>query len=86
MSENHVDTADTRHTRFRGHAVATATAKALGLVVLLAFLVLVSWNMFAPDMFGMETIRMKQALGIVVFSAVFVFLFHAAGHVRPDAT
>ena len=79
MTESHVDAADTRHARFRGHAVATA--KALGLVVLLAFLALVSWNMFAPDMFGMETIRMKQALGIVVFSGVFVFLFRAANHV-----
>ncbi|MCZ6860328.1 MAG: hypothetical protein O7I42_08640 [Alphaproteobacteria bacterium] len=30
----------------------------------------VSWNMFAPEMFGLEAIRMKQALGLVVFTGV----------------
>ena len=42
-----------------------------------------SWNMFAPDMFGLEPIRMKQALGLVVFAGVFTSLLRfGARHVQ----
>ncbi len=50
------------------------TAKALAAVFALAVLVHVSWNMFAPDMFGLEAIRMKQALGLVMFLGVVAFV------------
>ncbi len=61
---------------FRRYAVATA--KLVGLVLGLAVLVHVSWNMFAPDMFDLQAIRMKQALGLVAFAGAFVFLFRFA--------
>ena len=58
--------------RFRH--LALQGAKIIGIVVGLAVLVLASWNMFAPDMFGLEAIRMKQALGLVIFASVFAGL------------
>jgi hypothetical protein len=58
--------------RFRHYALQGA--KIIGIMVGLAFLVLASWNMFAPDMFGLEAIRMKQALGLVIFASVFAGL------------
>lgn len=63
---------------------AAVTAKVLGALLLLALLVHVSWNMFAPDMFGLGAIRMKQAIGIVVFAGVFAFLFRAGRHRAGD--
>jgi len=83
MSDSHIEAAESRHARLRGPAVAAA--KALGLVVALAFLVLVSWNMFAPDVFGLEPIRLKQAVGIVVFFGVFVLLFRMPIRVQRGA-
>ena len=70
-TENH--DLDTPNGPFRRYAVNTA--KILAAVMLLAVFVHVSWNMFAPDMFGLETIRMKQALGLVVFAGTFAVLF-----------
>ena len=61
------------------------TAKILGGVMLLAMLVHVSWNMFAPDMFGLEAIRMKQALGLVVFVGVFAVLFRVGNRKPPHS-
>ena len=51
--------------RFRPHAAATA--KVLAAAAGLAILTHISWNMFAPDLFGMPELRMKQALGLVGF-------------------
>ena len=71
-----------------------ATAKSIGkaagkivlAVILLGFLTHMSWNMFAPDMFGLEPIRMKQALGLVVFAGVFASLFRfGARHAQVSA-
>ncbi|MBT3767741.1 MAG: hypothetical protein HN578_11440 [Rhodospirillales bacterium] len=59
---------------------AIVTAKVVGWSFLLAALVHISWNMFAPDMFGLEPIRMKQALGLVLFAATFSFLIKRGGH------
>ncbi len=56
------------HSRVRRTAIAAA--KIAGVIFGLAALVHVSWNMFAPDMFELEAIRMKQALGLVVFTGV----------------
>lgn len=82
-SENHDTT--TRNSPFRHYALATA--KAIGAVLLMAFFVHASWNMFAPDMFGLEAIRMKQALGLVIFAGVFVVLCRLGVHkTRPSAT
>ena len=41
------------------------TAKALGALIALALITHVSWNMAAPDLFGLPEMRMKQALGLV---------------------
>ena len=62
--------------RFRPHAIATA--RLLAAVLGLAVLTHVSWNMFAPDLFGLPELRMKQALGLVGFGgAVAVLMRHA---------
>ena len=42
-----------------------AAAKALGALVVLALATHVSWNMAAPDLFGLPEMRLKQALGLV---------------------
>ncbi len=55
-------------------SIGKAAGKILLAVILLGFLTHMSWNMFAPDMFGLEPIRMKQALGLVVFAGVFASL------------
>ncbi len=66
----------------RHHAVKAA--KFAGMILVLAVLVHVSWNMFAPDMLGLEAIRMKQALGLVVFVGVFAFLLRfGRGRISP---
>ncbi|MEE9209896.1 MAG: hypothetical protein V3U23_05535 [Kiloniellales bacterium] len=55
-------------------SIGKAAGKILLAVILLGFLTHMSWNMFGPDMFGLEPIRMKQALGLVVFAGVFASL------------
>ena len=70
-SQNHND--ETQGKQIKRYAVSAA--KALGVIMLLAVLVHISWNMFAPNMFGFEPIKMKQALGLVVFSSVLAFIF-----------
>ena len=62
--------------RFRPHAIATA--KLLAAVFGLAVLTHVSWNMFAPDLFGLPELRMKQALGLVGFGSVVALLMRHA--------
>ncbi|MEL0107741.1 MAG: hypothetical protein VW802_12435 [Rhodospirillaceae bacterium] len=54
---------------------ALISAKVAGAVFLLALLVHMSWNMFAPDLFGLAKIKMKQALGIVIFAGLLSFIF-----------
>jgi hypothetical protein len=82
-----------RHDRGPGRPFA-GTAKAIGkaagkivlAVIVLGFLTHMSWNMFAPDMFGLEPIRMKQALGLVVFAGVFASLLRfGAQHAQVSA-
>jgi hypothetical protein len=67
--------------RFRPHAIATV--KILAAVFGLAVLTHVSWNMFAPDLFGLPELRMKQALGLVGFGCVVAVLMRQA--LRRDA-
>lgn len=64
---------------------AISTAKFVGWAFLFAATVHVSWNMFAPDMFGLEPIRMKQALGLVGFAATYAFLFQIGGRRKGHA-
>lgn len=67
-------------------SIGKAAGKILLAVILLGFLTHMSWNMFAPDMFGLEPIRMKQALGLVVFAGVVASLFRFGGrHVQMSA-
>ncbi len=62
--------------RFRTQIIVTA--KLLAAAFGLAVLTHVSWNMFAPDLFGLPELRMKQALGLIGFgSAVAVLMRHA---------
>lgn len=60
-----------RKTTYRSHGRPTITAVKVVLVfVALVLLTHVSWNLFAPDLFGLPEIRMKQALGLVTFAAI----------------
>ena len=68
--------------RFRPHAIATA--KLLAAVLGLAVLTHVSWNMFAPDLFGLPELRMKQALGLVGFGGAAAVLMRHALHRGVD--
>ena len=61
------------------HRYAMTALKIVGLFLGLAFLVHVSWNMFAPDLFHLEPIRMKQALGLVVFTGAFAAVVRFCG-------
>ncbi len=81
-TKNHVG--NSQNGPFRRYAIATA--KILAAILLLAMFVHVSWNMFAPDMLGLEAIRMKQALGLVVFAGTFGFLLHVGHHGKHSAT
>jgi hypothetical protein len=67
-------------------SIGKTAGKILLAVILLGLLTHMSWNMFAPDMFGLEPIRMKQALGLVVFTGVFTSLLRfGARHVQVSA-
>ncbi len=54
------------------HRYASGAAKAVAITLFLSVLVLVAWNMFAPDLFDLPRAQFKQSLGIVVFVSVFV--------------
>jgi hypothetical protein len=60
-------------------SIGKAAGKIVLAVIVLGLLTHMSWNMFAPDMFGLEPIRMKQALGLVVFAGVFASLLRFGG-------
>lgn len=47
------------------------------LVFGLSFIVLFSWNLAIPDLFGLEPIRFKQATGLVLLCATLAFVFNA---------
>ena len=68
-------------------SIGKAAGKIVLAVLLLGFLTHMSWNMFAPDMFGLEPIRIKQALGLVVFFGVFASLLKfGRRHVQVSAS
>ena len=81
MTENDRHPPDNHGNCFRRYAMATA--KFVALVLGLAALVHVLWNMFAPDMFDLQSIRMRQALSLGVFAGVSAFLFRFGGR-RKD--
>jgi hypothetical protein len=83
MTETSLPTTDNHDRPFRRRA--KATLKAVGLVLGLAALVHVGWNLFAPDLFALEPIRMKQALGLVLFAGAFAFLFRCGARHRPSS-
>jgi hypothetical protein len=57
---------------------ALAAGKLLAAAAGLALLTHVSWNMFAPDLFGLPELRIKQALGLVGFGFVLATLLRQA--------
>jgi hypothetical protein len=57
---------------FRSYALATI--KVISVVVVLAVLTHLSWNLFAPDLFGLPEVRMKQALGLCIFGGILTFM------------
>lgn len=62
--------------RFR--ALLRSAGKAVLFVAGLAILTHLSWNLFAPDLFDMPQIRMKQALGLAIFLATLSLLLRFA--------
>lgn len=80
MTNEHRHPINGRPARFRHHALHGV--KIIGAFLVLAVLLLASWNMFAPDMFGLDPIAMKQALGLAVFAGVLAALLRVAGR-RP---
>jgi hypothetical protein len=57
---------------------AIALGKLVAAAAGLAVLTHVSWNMFAPDLFGLPELRIKQALGLVGFGFVLAVLLRQA--------
>lgn len=53
---------------------AMATLKVVAVVVALSLLTHVSWNLFAPDLFALPRVGMKQVLGLVVFGGLVAFM------------
>ena len=49
---------------------AVRVAKVVGGLIVVAVVTQVSWNMFAPDVFGLEPLRMRATLGLVTFAAM----------------
>ena len=45
-------------------------------VFALSFVVLFSWNMAVPEVFGLEPIRFKQAIGLVLLCATLASVFN----------
>lgn len=83
MTRSRNPDSDSRKKPFLKYLVTTG--KTMALVLLLAAFVHVSWNMFAPDVFGLDAIRMKQALGLVLFAGVFAVIFRFGTHkFTPD--
>jgi len=62
--------------QFRPTAIAAAGI--LAATAGLAILAQVSWNMFAPDLFGLPEMRLKQSLGLVGFGYVAAMLLRHA--------
>lgn len=58
--------------RIRPHAMALG--RTLAAAAGLAVLTQITWNIFAPDLFGLPELRMKQALGMVGFGIAMTLL------------
>lgn len=50
--------------------LAVKAIKALAAVAVTALFANMSWNMFAPELFGLPEMRAKHALGLVVFAGI----------------
>lgn len=57
---------DTEDRPFRHYSIATA--KVLGGALVLSMLVLIGWNMFAPDLLDLPEARFRQAFGLVLIT------------------
>jgi len=62
------------HNRAAWKAYSLTALKFAGFLLLAAFFVHFSWNMFAPDMFGAAEGKFRQALGLTIFAATLSFL------------
>lgn len=58
-------------TRFKD--AAKILAKALGAFLLLVVATHVGWNLFAPDLLGLPQMRVKGAIGLVLFLTMLSF-------------
>lgn len=58
---------DIEHRPFRRYSIAAA--RIIGAALLLSMLILIGWNMFAPDLLDLPEARFSQAFGLVLFAA-----------------
>jgi len=66
--------------RGRIHTWSVLAAKGVGWLILATVLVLYSWNLFVPDVFGADPIRLGNAFGLVVLTSVVAALLrHCCG-------
>jgi hypothetical protein len=55
---------------FARHPFVRSAAVGAGVLAGTAAVTLITWNSFAPDLFGLDPLRFKQALGLTVFGLI----------------
>lgn len=63
---------------FRRHA--PTVVKAIGGLLALSVVTKVAWNLFVPELFGLPGIHAKEAVGIVMLTAIVAGLFRRGSH------
>lgn len=76
MTENNPENLNHHESMTKWKDGAKAALKLTGMLLIAAFFVNFSWNMFAPEMFGAAEVRFKQALGLTIFVATIAFLMY----------
>ena len=55
---------------FARHPFVRAAAVGAGLAAGTSAVTLIAWNSFAPDLFGLDPLRFKKALGLTLFGLI----------------
>ncbi len=75
---------DTAHIDGKWRDRAHSALKVVGAVLLAALVLQISWNMFAPEIFGLPEMRSKHALGLMAaLTATAMLLRFSAAGARP---
>ena len=69
--------------RYSPRALVRMAGKAAAALFVVAALIQISWNMFAPKLFAAEALHMHEALGLALFATIVALgLRFAIGRVR----